>query len=101
MIVNSYVQFLFCGLFEKLDLGCRHYFGIIPACALGTVREGSGKNLANMFCSGCILAKIQPVHGAGLLLTPMMGSIPGLVCMRDEPLCASYKPEQKFVGWHN
>ena len=36
---------------------------------------------------GCILAKIQPVHGAGLLLTPMMGSIPGLVCMREEQLC--------------
>ena len=33
-----------------------------------------------------ILAKIQPVHGAGFLLTPMMGSIPGLVCMREEQL---------------
>ena len=25
--------------FEKLDLGCRPFFGITPACALGTLRE--------------------------------------------------------------
>ena len=25
--------------FEKLDLGCRLFFGITPACALGPVRE--------------------------------------------------------------
>ena len=84
-------------LFGQEDESGKWNLGIITrflnpnskACVINLITPISSAvahNFASMFCSGCILAKIQPVDGAGFLLTPMMGSIPGLVCMRENQL---------------